>query len=45
MTRRQIRRIIEALGMAAHGTWSRAGYLSIALHIGEASRWRFGSWR
>ena len=44
MTRRRIRRILEALGLAGLHRWNETGYRVIALHMGEASNWRFGRW-
>jgi len=39
--RRRIRRVIAALGLAATHRWREVGYRVIALHMAEASRWRW----
>lgn len=38
--RSRIRRIAEILGLAAHHRWNATAYKVIALHLGNASKWR-----
>jgi len=39
--KRQIRRTMAALGLAASHRWNATGYRVIALHLADASRWRW----